>query len=88
MAANHCTGEITPRVTIVTDNGEPIPSFRFEAFITSHPDSRYGRTRVRSPGQNGSRERGFGSPKYERLFLEPIDDALDPVRHAEAHRVG
>ena len=45
------------------------------------------RTRVRAPGQNGSRERGFGSLKYEKLFLEEIPDALDLVRHAEDYRI-
>ena len=45
------------------------------------------RTRVRSPGQNGSRERGFGTLKYEQLFLEDIPDALDLIAHAEAYRV-
>ncbi|MEE1820782.1 integrase core domain-containing protein, partial [Streptomyces sp. BE20] len=43
--------------------------------------------RVRTPGQNGSRERGFGSLKYEKLFLEEIPDALDLVRHAEDYRL-
>ena len=38
-------------------------------------------------GQNGSRERGFGSLKYERLFLEEIDDVLAVVKHADAYRV-
>ncbi|MET4225280.1 transposase InsO family protein [Oerskovia enterophila] len=46
------------------------------------------RTRVRMPGQNGSRERGFGSLKYERLFLEEIDDVLQLVAHADAYRTG
>jgi transposase InsO family protein len=87
QAVDPGTGEITPRVTIVTDNGGPFRSFRFEAFITSHPELRHVRTRVRSPGQNGSRERGFGSLKYERLFLEEIPDALDLARHAESYRV-
>jgi transposase InsO family protein len=81
------TGEITPLVTIVTDNGGPFRSFRFEAFIATHPELRHVRTRVRTPGQNGSRERGFGSLKYERLFLEEIPDALDLVAHADAWRV-
>ncbi|WP_405180903.1 transposase [Nocardia sp. NBC_01377] len=76
-----------PTVTIVTDNGGPFRSFRFEAFIAAHPELRHVRTRVRSPGQNGSRERGFGSLKYERLFLEEIDDVLDLVEHADAYRV-
>ena len=40
-----------------------------------------------TPGQNGSRGRGFGSMKYERLFLEEIPDALDLVAHAEDYRI-
>lgn len=78
---------LIPAVTIVTDNGGPFRSFRFEAFIATHPELRHVRTRVRTPGQNGSRERGFGSLKYERLFLEEIDDALDLVAHAEDYRI-
>ena len=42
---------------------------------------------MKSPGQNGSRERGFGTLKYERLFLEEIDDVLDLTEHAERYRV-
>jgi transposase InsO family protein len=68
------------------DNGGPFRSFRFEAFIATRPELRHVRTRVRTPGQNGSRERGFGSLKYEKLFLEEIPDALDLVRHAEDYR--
>src|SRR5699024_3007557 len=70
------TGELLPVVTIVTDNGGPFRSFRFEAFIAAHPELHHVRTRVRSPGQNGSRERGFGTLKYERLFIDEIDDAV------------
>jgi hypothetical protein len=33
------------------------------------------------------RERGFQTLKYERLYREPIDDALDLQREAEAFRV-
>ncbi len=40
-----------------------------------------------NPGQNGSRERGFGSLKYEKLFLEEIPDPLDLVAHAEDYRI-
>lgn len=32
------TGELLPVFTIVTDNGGPFRSFRFEVFIASHPD--------------------------------------------------
>ncbi len=61
------TGELLLVITIVTDNGGPFRSFRFKAFIELHPELRHVRTKVRSPGQNGSRERGFGTLKYERL---------------------
>ncbi|MGC5617632.1 transposase [Georgenia sp. Z1491] len=81
------TGEVLPVVTIVTDNGGPFRSFRFEAFIASHPELRHVRTRVRSPGQNGSRERGFGTLKYERLYLDEIDDAVMLAKHAEDYRI-
>jgi hypothetical protein len=39
-------------------------------------------------GQNGFCERGFGSLKFERLFLEEIEDVRDFVTHAERYRVG
>lgn len=81
------TGELLPVVTIVTDNGGPFRSFRFESFIASRPELHHVRTRVRTPGQNGSRERGFGTLKYERLFIDEIDDALDLAERAEDYRV-
>ncbi|MFB7949196.1 integrase core domain-containing protein [Kitasatospora phosalacinea] len=95
MPAGKPLAELTPRdadstalplVTIVTDNGGPFRSFRFEVFIATRPELRHVCTRVRPPGQNGSRERGFGSLKYEKLFLEEITDALDLVRHTEDYR--
>jgi putative transposase len=63
-------------VTIVTDNAGPFRSFRFEAFIATHPEIRHVRTRVRSPGQNGSRDRpveihlGLADPRVPD-FPEP-----------------
>jgi putative transposase len=87
LAARDADGNVLPLITIVTDNGGPFRSFRFEAFIATHPELRHVRTRVRTPGQNGSRERGFGTLKYERLFLEEIDDVLDLTVHAEQYRV-
>ncbi|WP_261623341.1 integrase core domain-containing protein [Nesterenkonia marinintestina] len=81
------TGEILPVVTIVTDNGGPFRSFRFQAFIEMHPELAHVRTRVKSPGQNGSRERGFGTLKYERLYLDEIDDVLMLAKHAEDYRI-
>ena len=64
---NEQSGQQLTLVKIVTDNGGPFRSFRFEAFIQQHPELHHVRTRVRTPGQNGSRERGFGTLKYERL---------------------
>jgi len=76
-------GEILPVVRIVTDNGGPFRSFRFEPSSSSTPELRHVRTKVCSPGQNGSRERGFGTLKYERLFIDEIDDAVMLAKHAE-----
>lgn len=81
------TGELLPVVTVVSDNGGPFRSLNFELFIMRHPELRHVRTRVKSPGQNGSRERGFGTLKYERLFLDEIDDALQLVERAEDYRI-
>lgn len=81
------TGALLPVVTIVTDNGGPFRSFRFEAFIASHPELTHVRTRVKSPGQNGSRERGFGTLKYKRLYIDEIDDAVMLANRAEDYRV-
>lgn len=50
------TDEIVP-ITLVTDNGGPFRSFRFSALIVARPELRNVRTPVRSPGQNGVRER-------------------------------
>ena len=81
------TGELLPVVTIVTDNGGPFRSLNFQIFIASHPELRHVRTRKNSPGQNGSRERGFGTLKYERLFLDDIPDALTLTERAEDYRI-
>jgi putative transposase len=72
---------------LVTDNGGPFRSFRFAAFIAAHPELRHIRTRVKTPGQNGVRERAFESLKYERLYREDILDVLDLTSHAEEFRI-
>ncbi|MDU3750008.1 MAG: hypothetical protein E7G28_12865, partial [Cutibacterium avidum] len=79
------TGEIIP-ITVVTDNSGPFRSFRFEHAITAHPELCHVRTRVRTPGHNGVRERAFQTSTYERLYREQIDDALDLVRQADTYR--
>lgn len=62
------TGEILPVVTIVTDNGSPFRSFRFQTFIKVHLKLRHVRTKVRSPGQDNSRERGFGDLEFRAVL--------------------
>lgn len=42
---------------------------------------------MKDPGQNGSRERGFGTLKCERLYIDEIDDALMLTKHAEEYRI-
>lgn len=66
-------------------NGGPFRSFTFEAFIAAHPELHHVRTKARAAGQNGSRERGFGT-LYEWLFLEEIDHGLSLVEHVDAYR--
>jgi transposase InsO family protein len=80
------TGEIAP-ITIVTDNGGPFRSQRFARFVAAHPELGHVRTRVKSPQQNGVRERAFGSLKYERLYREEIPDGMWLHEHADAWRV-
>jgi len=76
------TGEILPVLTIVTHNGALFRSFRFDACIELHPETAHVRTRVSKPGQNGSPERGFGALKYERLFIDEIEDAITLAKSA------
>lgn len=71
---------------MVTDNSGPFRSFRYEHVITAHPELRHIHTRVRTPGHNGVRERAFQTSKYERLYREQIDDALDLVRQADTYQ--
>lgn len=79
------TGEIHP-VVVVTDNGPAFRSAAFARFIASRPELTHVRTRHRSPGTNGVRERGFGTLKYEQLYRHDIDDGIDLARHVEHQR--
>lgn len=79
------SGEVHP-VVIVTDNGPAYRSAAFARFIASRPELTHVRTRHRSPGSNGVRERGFGTLKYEQLYRHDIDDGIDLARHVEAQR--
>jgi transposase InsO family protein len=79
------TGEIR-RIKLVTDNGAAFKGAAFARFIASRPELLHIRTRRRSPGQNGVRERAFGSLKYEHLYRIEIDDLPALAREAEAYR--
>jgi len=58
----------------------------FAAYIASRPELLHIRTRRKSPGQNGVRERAFGSLKYEHLYRMEIETLPDLHREAEAYR--
>lgn len=64
-------------VTPVTNNGGAFRSFRNDTFITGQPKLGRVRTRLKSPGQNGSRERGFESLKNERLCFHEVTHGMD-----------
>lgn len=66
----------------------PFRSFRFEAFILKHPELEHVRTKVKSPGQNGSREHGFGTLTYERLSIDEIVDAVMLAKHPNEVHLG
>lgn len=79
------TGEVRP-IKLVTDNGGAFKGQAFAAFLASRPELRHIRTRRKSPGQNGVRERAFGSLKYEHLYRLEIPDLPSLAREAEAYR--
>lgn len=85
LVTDKTTREIKP-VALVTDNGPCFKSSRFAAFVDAHPELIHIRTKRKSPGQNGVRERAFGSLKYEHLYRHEIDDGHDLGRHAERYR--
>ncbi len=79
------TGELRP-VALVTDNGPCFKSARFAAYIEKRPELIHIRTRRKSPGQNGVRERAFGSLKYEHLYRLEIDDGHTLGLEVESYR--
>jgi transposase InsO family protein len=85
LVSDRATGEIRP-VALVTDNGPCFKSARFAAFVDAHPELIHIRTKRKSPGQNGVRERAFGSLKYEHLYRHEIDDGHDLGLHVERYR--
>lgn len=87
LPVNPETGAIH-QIKLVTDNGGAFKGVAFARFIASRPELLHIRTRAKSPGQNGVRERGFGSLKYEHLYRvhEQIATVKDLHREAEAYR--
>ena len=85
LLADPVTGEIRP-IAVVTDNGPCFKSVRFTASIERRPELIHIRTRRKSPGQNGVRERAFGSLKYEHLYRQEIDDGHTLGVEVEAYR--
>ena len=83
--ADPAIGQIR-RIKLVTDNGAAFKGAAFARFIASRPELLHIRTRRRSPGQNGVRERAFGSLKYEHLYRHEIDDLPTLAAQAEAYR--
>ncbi|WP_189062269.1 integrase core domain-containing protein, partial [Longimycelium tulufanense] len=79
------TGKVK-RIKLVTDNGGAFKGAQFAAFIASRPELRHIRTRRKSPGQNGVRERAFGSLKYEHLYRLEIPDGQTLAIEAENYR--
>lgn len=76
------------RIKLVTDNGGAFKGAAFARFIASRPELLHIRTRAKSPGQNGVRERAFGTLKYEHLYRvhEQIATVTDLHREAEHYR--
>jgi putative transposase len=85
QVADPLTGLLRP-VKIVTDNGGAFKGARFAAFVASRPELVHIRIRRRSPGQNGVRERAFGSLKYEHLYRLEIPDGQSLAVEAEKYR--
>jgi putative transposase len=79
------TGKVR-RIKLVTDNGSAFKGAAFARFIASRTEFIHIRTRRRSPGQNGVRERAFGSLKYEHLYRMEIDDLPTLAHQAERYR--
>jgi hypothetical protein len=58
LAARDADSNVQPLVTIVTDNGGPFRSFRFEAFIATHPELRTSAPASAHPGRTAHASAG------------------------------
>lgn len=79
------TGQLR-RIKLVTDNGAAFKGAVFARFLATRPELLHIRTRRKSPGQNGVRERAFGSLKYEHLYRMEIETLSDLARECETWR--
>lgn len=77
------------RIKLVTGNGAAFKGAASARFIASRPELPHIRTRAKSPGQNGVRERAFGSLKHEHLYRHAPEIATlaDLHREAEHYRM-
>lgn len=85
VLADPDTGEVS-KIILVTDNGSAFKSAAFAKYLASTGWFTHVRTRRATPGQNGVRERAFGSLKYEHLYRYEIDTGPDVARLAEEYR--
>ncbi|MEU5877517.1 integrase core domain-containing protein [Spirillospora sp. NPDC047279] len=83
--ADPVTGE-PAKIKLVTDNGPAFKGAAFARFIAGRTEFVHIRPRRRSPGQNGVRERAYGSLKYQHLYRIEIDDLPALAREAETYR--
>lgn len=85
LPVDETTGQII-KIKLVTDNGLAFKSSRFASFVAGTGVLEHIRIKPRTPGQNGVRERGFGSLKYEHLYRQEITDGPMIADEAEAYR--
>jgi hypothetical protein len=79
------TGEVI-KIKLVTDNGTAFKSSRFASFVAATGVLEHIRTRRKSPGQNGVRERALGSLNCEHLYRHEITDSQSGALEAERYR--
>ena len=79
------TGQLV-QTKLDTENGPAFKSGRFASFVAATGVLEHLRIKRKSPDQNGVRERGFGSLKYEHLHRQEITDGPAVAREAEAYR--
>lgn len=79
------TGQGTPVLTIVADNGDPSRSLTSEAFMALHPKTRLVCTRMHTSRAERVTRARFGTLKYEWSFPQDIKEALGLAREPDAY---